>query len=166
MRKQSKQEAWKPYKLTYHVYGLKCPMDNTIKYVGMTKNLIWRYASHCCRNPSTSKEKMDWVLMLRRHGLKPELVIFKEVGSDKNTALIIERKFIEKYKDTIYNKVVGRRKGTAKSFNIKDGTLYGKFKRKCIKNKRRMSEVIEEMMGEYVKVKKKTLNNLLEVNNL
>ena len=91
-----------PYKVIYHVYGLVCPLDNEVRYVGMTRNLDWRFQSHCSKNPKTPKDKMRWILKLRKKGLKPMLVILHE-GEDKFKCLINERYYISKYKETILN---------------------------------------------------------------
>jgi excinuclease UvrABC nuclease subunit len=86
----------------YTIYGLKDPTDNIIKYVGVSKNVESRYKQHFY--VKHNETKFQWISKLKEVGLRPELIKLEVIKtSDRNEALNLEREYIKKYKDTIYN---------------------------------------------------------------
>jgi predicted GIY-YIG superfamily endonuclease len=51
------------------IYGLLCPIKNTIDYVGQTNNLEKRLISHLSDKHKSMKN--NWIKSLRKKGLKP-----------------------------------------------------------------------------------------------
>ena len=62
----------------FYIYGLRCPIENKIKYVGVTNNPKRRYSSHFT-NPVG--QVRNWVRDLREQNLRPTMEILKE-GND------------------------------------------------------------------------------------
>ena len=86
----------------YKIYALKDPIDNVIKYVGVSKNVESRYKQHLY--VTHNNEKSKWILELKKLDLKPEIIILHSIITDsKINAYNIEKEYIRKYKDTIYN---------------------------------------------------------------
>jgi hypothetical protein len=66
------------------IYALKCPADNSIKYIGQSKNIAKRYKAHC--ELSESKKifpVVEWVMELKEKGLKPVLEVLEVVSEPK-----------------------------------------------------------------------------------
>ena len=59
------------------VYRLICPIEKTVKYIGITSDLNRRFSSH--RSEYTSKEKMNWIKSLRKKRLIPKIEIIDMV---------------------------------------------------------------------------------------
>lgn len=59
-----------------YIYGLYCPLDGTLKYIGMTNNPPARYSQHLTDKADTPK--VAWLNTLREHGLKPIMGIIEE----------------------------------------------------------------------------------------
>lgn len=59
------------------IYGLKCPLDGDIKYIGKSKNYKSRYLEHLNESLSIMKDnaKNCWIRVLLMGGLLPELII-------------------------------------------------------------------------------------------
>lgn len=87
--------------IEYKIYGLKDPIDNIIKYVGVSKNIESRYKQHLY---SKIGKKSEWITELNRLDLRPEIIILDIITtSDRNVALNKEKEYIIKYKNTSYN---------------------------------------------------------------
>jgi len=82
----------------YSVYELICPIDNKIKYVGMSENVKQRYDKHCYCNVKRTKE---WCLQLRALKIKPQLNIIKD-NLQKQEALDLEEMVTNDYKNKNY----------------------------------------------------------------
>lgn len=88
--------------IEYKIYGLKDPLDNMIKYIGLSKNVESRYKQHFY---SKNSDKSDWIDELKKIDLRPELIILDTITTcDRNNALNKEKQYIKEYKDKIYNK--------------------------------------------------------------
>ena len=88
--------------IEYTIYGLKDPVDNIIKYVGVSKNVESRYKQHFYIKHNETK--FEWISKLKETGLRPELIKLEVIKtSDRNEALNLEREYIKRYKDTLYN---------------------------------------------------------------
>lgn len=83
-----------------YIYGLKCPIENEILYVGKSKNPEKRLLSHL--GEKYKSKKNSWLKNLKQKGLIPELVILDTASEDKINDL--EKKWIEKYKAHPKNK--------------------------------------------------------------
>lgn len=98
----------------YKVYVLIDPTDNIIKYVGMTKNnLDKRLTLHCNNTPINKErnpEKFEWVMGLRKIGLKPIIQLVDSFSSELE-AISNEKKLTDSFFESgvpIYNKYSGR----------------------------------------------------------
>ena len=76
------------------VYVLKDPRDNSNKYVGMSKDPFKRLKGHISQCKFENTKKSAWVRKLKSLGLKPILIILKEVTSE--TVGYWEEYFIKK----------------------------------------------------------------------
>lgn len=65
MRQEFKSDS------TVTIYSLTDPRIKRVRYVGATGNLKARYAGHC--SPSKDSATYEWVMDLRKEGLKPEI---------------------------------------------------------------------------------------------
>lgn len=61
-----------------YIYTLKDPRDNTIRYIGMSKDPVKRLASHYSLSDGTG-EKQQWLRELRDAGFRPTLEILEKV---------------------------------------------------------------------------------------
>lgn len=78
----------------YYIYGLVDPLNNKIKYIGKAKNPQDRFKSHLLKpSPLLS----SWFTELKKIGKEPILTILETV--EKHNVLVIEKSYIEKYKD-------------------------------------------------------------------
>jgi len=84
-----------------HVYALICPIENKIKYIGLSKNIKERFLQHCSNPLKTTKL---WILKLKKNNQKPKLIILET--TDKNNGNILEKKWINFYNkiDKLLNK--------------------------------------------------------------
>jgi predicted GIY-YIG superfamily endonuclease len=88
----------------YKIYGLKDPLDNKIKYVGVSKNVESRYKQHFYQDENDNSEKSNWIKELKKQDLRPELVILEVIETDdRNVALNKEKEYIKMYKNQVYN---------------------------------------------------------------
>lgn len=74
--------------MLYHtiIYSICHPMTGEIVYVGQTNNIVQRFSNHCCKSGGNKKMK-EWLLKLRKKGLKP----------DYNIEIIIDRDNLGNY---------------------------------------------------------------------
>lgn len=81
----------------YYIYELICPIENVVKYIGLSKNPQKRYYSHLTEGNwhfsnlmsfngfrKLNNRKVEWISNLKKQGLKPLLnIIFEfEIKSD------------------------------------------------------------------------------------
>lgn len=64
----------------YQLYGLFCPNDNSIRYVGITTNSLTERLNSHLRKPTNHHTK-SWFKKLRLEGKKPIINLIKECGS-------------------------------------------------------------------------------------
>lgn len=68
--------------MTY-IYGLFCPIAQTIRYVGKSDDPDRRLREHvesCCRN---SHHTARWIAALKRKGLQPSVIVLAEVSDEE-----------------------------------------------------------------------------------
>ena len=85
--------------MTFRVYALLDPRDNTIRYVGCTaKQLAHRLTDHLS---STGKAKrFRWIKELRALNLRPEIHLLEEVTVARRLdAHAVEQRWVKKLKD-------------------------------------------------------------------
>ena len=108
--------AYERETFTYSIYGLVCPFENEIKYVGCTrKTLPYRLNAHISNAKSTWNynqlfphkkhrftEKMEWIYSLAIRGLTPKIILIAQT-TDLKTANKLELENIMERWDSIYN---------------------------------------------------------------
>jgi len=67
--------------ITY-IYGLVCPMDNTVKYVGKANDPNRRLRDHLVDFRGVELNKALWIRTLKVNKLKPSILILEEVPID------------------------------------------------------------------------------------
>lgn len=79
-----------------YIYGLKCPIAKTIRYVGKSNNPEARFIAHRCtaRTKRFNHHTARWLRKLERQGLKPELEILERLDEGSEWAAR-ERYYIE-----------------------------------------------------------------------
>lgn len=77
------------------IYGLKCPIAGVIRYVGKSENPHKRFIKHiaAANRNEADHHTSRWLRKLIAQGLRPELVILREVG-EKERWQDVEREFI------------------------------------------------------------------------
>ena len=90
-----------------YIYSLICPIENKIKYIGLTKNIEERYRQH---KSNQLKSIRKWVLFLKKNNQYPEINILD--FTDKKNGRELEKIYIEKYKNVILNKQNNENKKT------------------------------------------------------
>lgn len=68
--------------MTY-IYGLICPIDGNLKYVGKSNNCERRLRDHMTDFRGCEYEKSLWIRTLKVKKLKPELFIIQECHIDE-----------------------------------------------------------------------------------
>lgn len=69
-----------------YVYGLLCPIENKVRYVGQSIQPALRFKAHLnSGNGVPSNAREEWIKSLKEQNLKPELVILEAV---KRTAIV------------------------------------------------------------------------------
>lgn len=63
-----------------YIYCLMHPINNEIRYVGITIDLISRYKAHCYHKKQLTNWKVNWVNSLREQKLKPKMCILEEIN--------------------------------------------------------------------------------------
>lgn len=87
--------------LKHVVYGLVCPNDNIIRYVGKTRDLEIRVGQHLYKKEG-SKEKYSWITQLRANKQRFIVVVLFQTDNAFD-AKIAEWEHINKNKDTVFN---------------------------------------------------------------
>lgn len=86
----------------FHIYSLICPIDNEVRYIGVTRNPEMRLRGHI-NDKESNKEKINWINNLKRVGAKPIMDIL-ESCNDREEAHNLEVKYYQKYKQTTFSK--------------------------------------------------------------
>jgi hypothetical protein len=81
--------------MAIYIYGLLCPLANTVRYVGKSSNPEKRLNGHLCgaRRRHYDHHTARWLRKLQADGLRPSVVILHEVASDERWQ-DVERQFI------------------------------------------------------------------------
>ena len=64
-----------------YIYGLKCPINSVIRYVGKSKNPKKRYSEHLSHTKASRYDNIHlyrWLAKLLRETIKPELIILEK----------------------------------------------------------------------------------------
>lgn len=85
----------------FYVYGLICPIDNVIKYIGASINPDLRYKKHL-RNTDGTIDKIKWISNLIDSGKKPSMIILGEFTNEKECA-DAENSLCKKYSSNLLN---------------------------------------------------------------
>lgn len=62
-----------------YIYGLRCPLAEQIRYIGKSDDPTRRLCHHIGLAPKERTHKACWLRKLQRLGLKPEMIILREV---------------------------------------------------------------------------------------
>lgn len=83
--------------MTNYIYALRCPIANTVRYIGKSSNPQKRFRSHlsAAKRFAYRHHTSAWIRKLLAEGLKPELVVLEEV-SDCGSWQEAERSWISK----------------------------------------------------------------------
>lgn len=91
---------------TTYIYGLMCPLEEKIRYVGRSVQPVERYRQITGGANGTpqqdSRKRVDWIGALKQSGAMPELVILEEVHSTAEAEAVAgattptERKWIDR----------------------------------------------------------------------
>jgi predicted GIY-YIG superfamily endonuclease len=85
-----------------YIYGLFCPVEKTIKYVGKSKNLKKRYQQHIRKLDKQFTPKRKWLESLFEKKLLPILKILDE-SENEIDARKLEQFYCNENKNTILN---------------------------------------------------------------
>jgi hypothetical protein len=86
--------------MTY-IYGLRCPIDNKIRYVGKADDPDRRYGTHVTLRElgagphAALSPKQAWIKTLQDKGLRPDMVVLEKVGAETAVWRAAERRWIE-----------------------------------------------------------------------
>ena len=64
---------------TTNIYILICPITNKVRYVGKANNISQRYKAHLNRARKHKDHKKNWILSLKKQGLKPIIEVIDVV---------------------------------------------------------------------------------------
>lgn len=67
------------------VYGLLCPIDGVIRYVGKTTQGLSRPEDHIHDNIGGNKDKRAWTRRLKESGLTYEIIVLEECTSNEES---------------------------------------------------------------------------------
>ena len=84
----------------YYIYILICPVDNTIRYVGVTVTTKSSLKQHMVGHEGIL-EKIIWINSLKKNKLKPILEVVA-VEKSKDMAHHMEALFIQKYAKEVH----------------------------------------------------------------
>jgi len=65
---------------TVYIYALIDPVTTFVRYVGKSKNPLFRYIQHCYAYDNNDKD--NWIKQLKSIGLKPEIKIIDKVPTE------------------------------------------------------------------------------------
>jgi predicted GIY-YIG superfamily endonuclease len=85
--------------MIYNVYTLTCPIDNTVKYIGITtSDLKTRLLSHLCSNEG-SYNKLIWIESCKINNLRPKIEVLDTIiTNNKSNAYALEFYWIQQFK--------------------------------------------------------------------
>src|SRR6266403_1084019 len=88
----------------YYVYILFCPIENVVRYIGISKNPEERYITHLS-NRQDNLHKTAWIKKIELLEVKPELIIISEILTVNEAANIEYEliKFSKQFSDKITN---------------------------------------------------------------
>lgn len=68
--------------MTVYIYGLRCPVENTIRYVGKSVDPRRRLRGHICAasRGATDHHTARWLRRILDAGFKPEIIVLREVA--------------------------------------------------------------------------------------
>jgi len=82
----------------YSIYALGDPRDNTLRYVGFSSNVPWRYEYHQW-DRWTNETKFEWITELKQVGSYPAMLILETGIVDEKEARRREEHWIQLYTD-------------------------------------------------------------------
>lgn len=91
-------------KQQYIVYGLLCPIELKIKYIGYTKNLPKRIKMHVAESWFAPEGRKEWMEMLKQNKLRPIGVPLAQFASELK-ALYHEDKLIRQHGEKLFNQM-------------------------------------------------------------
>jgi len=97
----------------YVVYTLICPLEQMIRYIGVTNNTKRRYNEHCNvrrLKKRNNMHKRNWIAKLRKLKLQPEMKILAE-NLTEDEALKKEKELIALYSKGKWAKLVNQSPG-------------------------------------------------------
>lgn len=127
------------------IYRLICPIENTVKYIGITKDPRGRIKGHC--GESSNKDKKVWIKKLARKKLKPIMVVFDMV--EKSKVKQYEAMYINLYNDNGYT-LLNIVNNNSRIVRVKNNTI-----QKTNKKKRQEKSKREVLALNYLKSIKK-----------
>lgn len=74
------------------IYGLVCPIDGRVRYVGRSNNIGKRFTSH--KRSKSSLPVARWIRKLKKQGVCPEIFVIEYSDNPQD----IEEKWISEYK--------------------------------------------------------------------
>lgn len=66
-----------------YIYTLANPVTKEIRYIGKTNNCYQRYRHHLVDSANIKSHKRNWILSLKKQGLKPLMEIIDEVPTNE-----------------------------------------------------------------------------------
>lgn len=87
------------------IYGLRCPLANTIRYIGKTKEPARRLKAHIRGRGGMRTQHQHcarWIRALLKRGLEPSMEILHEVAPDESWE-VAEAKYIAAYRAAGYH---------------------------------------------------------------
>ena len=140
----------------YYIYGLKCPIDNCIKYIGMSVCPVTRRKQHM-QNINPESEKGLWISELKKNSLVPEIIILDEIKGTKKQAMDLEYKLIVLHRKTngsLLNRSTDIRKVHPLLLGMKP-KLYAEIRKKAFEERASMTSIIIEAIQKHLKLKSK-----------
>jgi|SRR6266571_3174639 len=101
--------------VTYYVYALIDPRDQTIRYIGMSRQPKLRLIEH--RHFKQHRQRHDWMAELQQQQLEPIIHIIEEVHDTRRYAYTRETYWIHQYAAQgapLLNVLPGKRKSRRK----------------------------------------------------
>ncbi len=106
--KYSVEEMTEPVSIFYKLYVLICPIDNMVRYVGITsQSLKERLRGHCKEKRSY---RWNWINKLKTQGKKPIIKLVCENLTEKQ-ACAMEIDLIAVYKGIVFDKLTNTHTG-------------------------------------------------------
>lgn len=69
-----------------HIYTLSDPRDNSVRYVGVTTDVINRYHHHMVTTVRGNPEKEAWIQELRRLEMKPIMTVIETINHEDDAS--------------------------------------------------------------------------------